>query len=646
MSVAYTIKRNGNYHINVRIGSHIFRKSLATDSRKVAKIMVDKFIPIITELREKGDTSDEQVLKVLSTFISYLIERVQKRFNAVIYPLSRDADDELFEFESRLPYFHEAPLDENSLDGASLNEDPLNEDVLNEAPLDKIFIDEPCAYEDREAWNEYVDSQRNDPNVFRNELLDLIAPVNISDKERVQQSLESIIDSKDPLYSRVATSFLKVFGEFRKIRIALEYNNEPSARSMMDELLDFSAKTRNSWKGIQEDNEEEHALKLEQSSIDEPVSQVQHDEPVSQIQHNALSGSTNMTLEELFNEYIDAHSKKRPPKILVDADSQTVKPKIMDADSEKWKPKILKDNQRKSELLLILLGRNTLISQISGLELDIALSTALSLPKRNISPYNKYTAEACVSIAQLDEIDDDVRVKPKTIKEHKKFLQSCFRFALYQRYISISPTNGMLLRFPKTSTRGCFSNSEVRKILDYCSQQTDTLWRWAIPIMAYTGMRNSEVMQLRKVDIKTDPDSGINYIHITKKAGSVKTQAGIRRVPIHNALLDAGFLDFVDSVESRENTLFNGDGRTLTRMYATLKSKINLPDLDMAENQLTLYSLRHRVVTSLLSFSVPVVFIQAMVGHKISGFGQTIDYSHLEQLTIPQLKAEIDKLSY
>ncbi|MFM2479291.1 tyrosine-type recombinase/integrase [Celerinatantimonas sp. MCCC 1A17872] len=578
MSVAYTIQRNGNYHINVRIGPHIFRRSLATDSQKVAQIMVDKLIPIVTELRKKGGVSEEQIFAGLSNALSALIKQVQRRFEAVVSPLSREADNELDDYQ----------------------------DLIGESLYD-------CPSEvTPESWEEFVLSKLNDPKEIRSVLLEKIFPKHSTDRELLNVLFKYLIDSQDPLYHRAEASFMKVLGEFRKIRIALEFNNEAGARSIMNELLAFAEKSENSWKDIQKDNEEEHAPKLDQASIDEPV---------SQIQHNALSGSTNMTLEDLFNEYIDAHSKK-------------------------WTLKILKDNQRKSELLLILLGRNTLISQISGRELDTALSTALSLPKRNTKPYSKYTTEKCVSIAQLDEIDDDVRVSPKTIKEHKKFLQSCFKFARYQRYISISPTDGMLLKFPKTSDRGCFSNSEVREILDYCLQQTDALWHWAIPIMAYTGMRNSEVMQLRKMDIKTDSDSGISYIHVTTEAGSVKTKAGVRRVPIHNALLDAGFLAFVDSVESGENTLFNGDGRTLTRMYGTLKRKINLPDVDEALNQLTLYSLRHRVVTSLRSAGVQTVHMQAIVGHKLSGSGQSDGYTHPEQFTIPQLKAAIDQLSY
>lgn len=305
MSVAYTIKRNGYYHINVRIGSHIFRKSLATDSRKIAQIMVDKFIPIVTTVRDAGDTSDEQILATLSKLLAYLVEQVRKRFNAVIYPLSSEANDELSDFQ-------------DSLIGA-----------LNEVPSSEYPDD----------WKEFILSQIDNPEAFRKELLSKIAPLNTSDNELVKQFLEHIIDSEDPLYDRATASFLKVFGEFRKIRIALEYNNEPSARSMIEKLSSFAESTKDSWKYTEKDNEEEHALLLGQSSIVKSVKQNQHNTP------NSL---TNVTLERLFNEYIDDNTNH-------------------------WDPKILADNKRKSDLLLTLLGRNKLISQVSGQELDDAL---------------------------------------------------------------------------------------------------------------------------------------------------------------------------------------------------------------------------------------------------------------------------------
>lgn len=66
--------------------------------------------------------------------------------------------------------------------------------------------------------------------------------------------------------------------------------------------------------------------------------------------------------------------------------------------------------------------------------------------------------------------------------------------------------------------------------------------RWTPWLCAHTGARISEMTQLRAEDVKVK--DGVHYLRITSDAGSVK--AGIYRdVPIHQQLIDLGFLDFV-----------------------------------------------------------------------------------------------------
>ncbi|MEO8685653.1 MAG: hypothetical protein ABI414_12525 [Devosia sp.] len=50
-------------------------------------------------------------------------------------------------------------------------------------------------------------------------------------------------------------------------------------------------------------------------------------------------------------------------------------------------------------------------------------------------------------------------------------------------------------------------------------------------------------MQLRKADVRTV--DGICYLHITPEAGTVKGKM-YRDVPVHQQLVDVGFLEFVD----------------------------------------------------------------------------------------------------
>jgi integrase len=74
--------------------------------------------------------------------------------------------------------------------------------------------------------------------------------------------------------------------------------------------------------------------------------------------------------------------------------------------------------------------------------------------------------------------------------------------------------------------------------------------RWVPWLCAYTGARVNEITQLRAMDVKQV--EGVWTIHITPEAGSTKTNKA-RTVPIHEDLIDQGFLGFV---EGKQGPLF------------------------------------------------------------------------------------------
>lgn len=66
--------------------------------------------------------------------------------------------------------------------------------------------------------------------------------------------------------------------------------------------------------------------------------------------------------------------------------------------------------------------------------------------------------------------------------------------------------------------------------------------RWIPLLCAHTGARVGEMVQLRKEDLFEQ--NGIHAIRITPEAGTVKA-GGYRNVPLHQQLIDEGFLDYV-----------------------------------------------------------------------------------------------------
>jgi integrase len=70
--------------------------------------------------------------------------------------------------------------------------------------------------------------------------------------------------------------------------------------------------------------------------------------------------------------------------------------------------------------------------------------------------------------------------------------------------------------------------------------------RWVPWLCAYTGARVGEITQARSQDVaKVD---GIWTLNITPEAGTVKTNRA-RVVPLHDHLIEQGFLDFVASCD-------------------------------------------------------------------------------------------------
>ena len=170
--------------------------------------------------------------------------------------------------------------------------------------------------------------------------------------------------------------------------------------------------------------------------------------------------------------------------------------------------------------------------------------------------------------------------------------------------------------------------------------------KWPIKIMAFTGMRNNEVMQLRKEDIKKS-EEGIDYFYISPDAGKLKTAQSERRVPIHNNLINDGFLKFVE--QSKEGYLFkhfSESNKYLTRIYAnSIRPACDIPSINDMGEKLSLYSLRHFVVTSLIEADVIYGYVQKIVGHMVSKDKSVTltTYAHLNSLKIMQ--DSINKIS-
>lgn len=182
---------------------------------------------------------------------------------------------------------------------------------------------------------------------------------------------------------------------------------------------------------------------------------------------------------------------------------------------------------------------------------------------------------------------------------------------------------------------------------------------WMLPLALYMGMRQKEIAQLYIEDLKSD-DGGIIYLHVTDegegKAKSVKSAASRRKVPLHQSLIDAGFLDYVDDLRGKQQKYIFPElwlaitGEALT---AVASSRINkyfnddkrnsyIKSCGITRRKVVFHSARHTFVDCLRQCGVDDLKIADIVGHE-----KGLITAHYGNGTpLKTLKAVIDQLDY
>lgn len=199
-------------------------------------------------------------------------------------------------------------------------------------------------------------------------------------------------------------------------------------------------------------------------------------------------------------------------------------------------------------------------------------------------------------------------VSPKTVRDKDlAALKSVFRWGVSNRKLTSNPAeNVTTLRAKRRRPRSPgFTDHEAAEILtrsvNYQPEGNEgansvAAKRWLPWLCAYTGARIGELAQLRKQDVFQE--ARIWCLRITPEAGTVKTDQ-TRVVPIHQHLIDQGFLDYVKA--RRDGPLFadraRSDGKPVgaESLVNRLREWVRaiVPDPNVAPN----HAWRHRLKT-------------------------------------------------
>ena len=228
------------------------------------------------------------------------------------------------------------------------------------------------------------------------------------------------------------------------------------------------------------------------------------------------------------------------------------------------------------------------------------------------------------------------RLARKTVSKRIGMISTLLQVALDAGWLEVNCARGM--KVPKsevpTLVRRIFTAPELERLfaLPFYRRQQRPLGAggeacvWFPMIALASGARLEEIAQLRLDDIYTDPDHG-PFFNITDQGeGQRLKNAGSRRtIPVHGALIEAGFLEYVEAVrQARCDWLFpaleaDHDGRRGANFGKWFMRQLRSPQgLNISDPRLVFHSFRHTFKTLCRAASIAEDVHDALTGH-VSG---------------------------
>jgi integrase len=197
------------------------------------------------------------------------------------------------------------------------------------------------------------------------------------------------------------------------------------------------------------------------------------------------------------------------------------------------------------------------------------------------------------------------------------FISQVFAPAINDRRLTENPAD-RTLRLKKNG-QACWSpytDEEACLILEAARLETTPTKRWVHWVMAFSGMRVAEVLQLTRNDVHQVGD--VWFMNISKDEAGNRAKTRLRRnVPVHSALIEEGWIAYVATIVS--GSLFfktpdrqvHRNGRSYNVVGRWVRDTVAIDRPGTAPT----HSWRQRVDDTLRAAEVPADARDAIMGH-------------------------------
>ncbi|MEO5715479.1 MAG: site-specific integrase [Luteolibacter sp.] len=308
------------------------------------------------------------------------------------------------------------------------------------------------------------------------------------------------------------------------------------------------------------------------------------------------------------------------------------------------------------------LGASKLLTSISTDDASRLVEFLPNIPQNAAKRYPKFslvTAAERESGLKLPRL-----LHPSTVEDYHAALAALLSHAIELKWMSDNPLRGKLVRekLPRTVSkdRDVLTTDEMNKVFssdDYLRQRLDSKGpgqaRFWVPLICLLqGTRSNEVAGMLVTDVESV--DGIAFLNLRETTEHrLKNQNSVRRVPLHQQLMDIGFLEFVEErrkhapdgqlftglIRNRNGSMSDAVGKWWQRLMRELCGE---PSPDAVTGARGLHSLRHSWVTAARAAGV-----DESIRKRLGGWAQgnaAGDYGWAGAL--PMLKTAIDKIEF
>ena len=234
-------------------------------------------------------------------------------------------------------------------------------------------------------------------------------------------------------------------------------------------------------------------------------------------------------------------------------------------------------------------------------------------------------------------VDEKDRISTTTVNNILGYVSSFMKWSVINGFVEVNFFEGMKLKkqIRQRDERDRFTEKELKKIfqkhnyIEFTEVEKHKYSNYWTPLISvFSGLRLNEICSLYLDNIIQEKVNGrkkiwcFNILEEPDRPDKhLKTLSSKRVVPIHDTLIDLGFIEFVELLKKRHTNrqrLFQelkyGEGSYI-RNVSYFFNKKYLTLLGLKTDKKNFHSIRHTVIDHLKQKLVDISFINELVGH-------------------------------